>query len=793
MTQLQSLPSEALCHHCDPKSLNFETTDDIPPLEKVLGQPRALRALELGSEVAGPGFNIFVAGLPDSGRTTLTSDYLERKAIDEPIPDDWCYVNNFDNPHSPKAINLPSGMATSLKDDIDALITRCKQEIQQAFASEGYTNERNHLAKAMQKAQEAELRKLETIAKESNFTISRTSSGFALIPVIKGKPITPEQLEKLSEEHQEKLTELREKLSQDAQTTIRGLQNIGETYYIKFKKLDEYTTIFAIDHLFKALKENFADYEKVTQHLEAIQNDIVENVDKFLGDKEESAAAPQWLSRYEVNVLVDNSELDGAPVIMESHPSYHNLIGRIEHRIVMGASQTNFTLIRSGALHRANGGYLLIPARDVLLNPYAWDGLERALRDGKIRIRELGSQLSLISTISLEPDPIPISVKVVLFGTPILYELLRQHDVDFAKLFKVRAEFATIMNRSEENAHDYALFIKSVVDDNKLPPFDARAVARVIEYSSRMARDQHKLSARFGRIADLVREAAYWAEKEGKDIVRAQAVNHAIEEKDYRNNLHEERTHELIQQDTLLIDVKGKTTGQVNALSVLSLGDYTFGQPNRVTASVHPGSDGIVDIEREAELGGPIHTKGVLIISGQLGRRYGHNQPLSLTASLTFEQSYGDIDGDSASAAELCALLSSIANIPLRQDRAMTGSINQRGEIQPIGGVNEKIEGFFTTCKNKGLSGEQGVIIPQANVRNLMLKSEVIEAAEEGNFHIWPITTIDEALALFTDMEIGKLQEDGSYPDGTFNHAVNAKLTQFHEVIKEKEASDKKE
>lgn len=787
MAKPQELSPEALHNPCDLDDFDFETTDELPSLEKVLGQPRAFRALEMGSEVAGPGFNIFVAGLPDSGRTTLTSEYLKRKAIDDPTPDDWCYVNNFDNSHNPKAINLPAGMAPTLRQDCQNLIDRCKQEIRQAFTSEEYNQERSKLSQAMQAEQEEEFKKLEAKAKENNFAITRTPSGIAIIPTVDGEPLKPEEIKQLSEQHQDKLKKLQSRLQHSTQETIRKIQAIGEAYYQRFQELDKHTAVFAIEHLFDQVKGKYEQFDKVIEHLDTVQEDIVENVDKFRGDPEKAAQIEQWMARYNVNVLVNNCDLEGAPVVMESHPTYNNLAGRIEHRLVMGATQTNFTMIRPGSLHRANGGYLLLPARDVLLNPYAWEGLERALRDGQIRIRTLGAEMSLINTVSLEPEAIPLSVKVVLFGPPLLYELLRENDVDFSKLFKIRAEFATIMDRTKENAYEYALFIKSVVDNNDLPTFDKTAVSRIIEYSSRLAEDQYKFSTRFGRIADLVREAAYWAQRENRKPVTASDVDCAIAEKEYRDNLHEERTHELIEQATLLIDVSGKTVGQVNALSVMAYGEYYFGRPNRVTASVYPGNDGIVDIERQADLGGPIHTKGVMIISGLLGRRYGHHKPLSLTANLTFEQSYSGVEGDSASAAELCALLSSIANVPLRQDRAMTGSINQGGEIQPIGGVNEKIEGFFTACNNKGLTGEQGVIIPQANVRHLMLKAEVIEAVKQGDFHVWPITNLDQALALFTDMKIGELQKDGSYPEGSFNAAVAERLTEFHDVLKGKD------
>jgi lon-related putative ATP-dependent protease len=450
----------------------------------------------------------------------------------------------------------------------------------------------------------------------------------------------------------------------------------------------------------------------------------------------------------------------------------------------MGASRTNFVMIQPGALHRASGGYLILPARDVLLNNYAWEGLKRALREQSIRIINLGTQLGLLSTVSLEPEPIPLNVKVVLIGTPILFYMLRAYDEDFPKLFKVKAEFATIMDRTQETEHEYALFVKAVVDANQLPAFDSTAVAEVIDYGSRLAEDKDKLSTRFGEISDLIRESAYWSKKLEQDIVSGPAVKKAVKEGIYRSNLIEERLQEMISDETLLIDVTSETVGQVNALSVLQMGDYAFGRPTRVTATVHPGQGGVVDIEREAKLGGRIHTKGVLIISGYLGERYGQKKPLNLSAALTFEQSYEAIEGDSASAAELFALLSAVSEIPLRQDLAITGSVNQHGQIQAVGGINEKIEGFFKTCKMKGLSGSQGVIIPKGNVPHLMLDDEVIRSVAEDKFHIWPITTVDEGLRLLTGMETGVLAEDGTYPEGTFNHKAFERLAEFAEVVR---------
>jgi lon-related putative ATP-dependent protease len=537
------------------------------------------------------------------------------------------------------------------------------------------------------------------------------------------------------------------------------------------------------------IKAIYSDVEGVPAHLEAVQADIVANAGQFRPAEGESSgeggAQPfAWALRYGVNVLVDNSTSKGAPVILESHPSYHNLMGRIEHEMVMGATNTNFNMIRPGALHRANGGYLVIPARDVLINPYAWEGLKRALHDGEIRIIELGNQLSLLSTATLEPEPIPLNVKVVLVGTSLLYYMLRQYDDDFAKLFKVRAEFASVMDRRPQTEYEYGLFVKSVVEDNRLSPFSRTAVARIIEYSSRLADNQNKLTTRFSTIADLVREAAYWAKKsDDRQIVSAADVQRAIEESIYRSNLVEEQIQELIAEGTLLIDISGEVVGQVNALSVMMLGDYEFGRPNRVSAAAYPGKGGVVDIERQARLGGAVHTKSVLILSGLLGRLYGRGQPLNLTASLTFEQSYDEVEGDSASAAEFIALLSAIAEIPVRQDLAITGSINQHGRIQAIGGVNEKIEGFYTVCRAKELTGSQGVIIPASNLRHLMLRDEVIQAVAEGHFCIWAVATLDEALALMTGREPGQRQPDGTYPPSSFHQMATARLAAFSKAL----------
>lgn len=784
------LSPQALTHTCDPASLGFETTAELPDLTNVIGQPRALRALELGSEVTSPGYNIFILGTPGSGRTTLTQEYLQRKAAGEATPDDLCYVVNFDNPLAPRALTLPAGRGAHLRARLQEMVRYCTQEVPRTFESEEYVKHRDQLLAEVKGKQEAEFQQLQERVQRYNFVIVRTAYGFVLAPAVKGQPLKPEDLEKLSPEQKQKLGDLQAQLEVEVDTALNRIRAMEKEASQKLSELNQRTVSFLISPLLEAIKNEFQDIAPALAYLDAVQKDITANVSQFIPGSPESArsaesptSAAEWLQRYTVNLIVDNANLKGAPVILESQPSYQNLIGRIEHEFFMGASRTDFTMIRAGAFHRANGGYLILPARDLLVNPYAWEGLKRVLRDRNIRIIELGAQAGALSAATLEPEPIPLNTKVVMVGTPMIYYLLRANDEDFAKLFKVRAEFASIMERNPETEQEYGLFVKSVVDENGLLPFDRGAVARIIEYSSRLAEDQFKLSTRFGKIADLVCEAAYWARKSGQPVVNAQAVQQAIEDNIYRSNLLDERIQEMIVQGVLKIDVDGQRVGQINAMSVLSPGDYAFGRPTRLTASVSPGRKGVVDIEQQAKLGGPIHTKGVLIIDGFLRGRYGRAHPLSLTASLTFEQSYEEIEGDSASAAELYALLSAIAQIPLRQDVAITGSVNQHGEVQAIGGVNEKIEGFFAVCKAKGLTGKQGVIIPQSNTRNLMLKDELVQAVAEKQFHIWPISTIDEGVTLLTGYAPGELQPDGSYPEASFNHAILSQLVALDQAL----------
>ena len=775
----------------DPAALGAESTAALPPLEGVVGQPRAFRALEVGTAVRGEGFNIFVLGLPSSGRTTLVQDYLARKAADLPSPDDLCYVHNFAAPDHPRMLRLPAGQGSRLRSALDTFVTTVRQEMRRAFSADAYRRERDRLASQLQKKQEEALTQLQIKASKLNFAIVQTPFGLALVPAVEGKPLSPEELEKLDEEKKAKLEKIRETLQGEVEKTLEHIRKMEQEARERLQELNRRTTEFVVGHLVEKLKAEFP-YPPVEAFLDAVREDIIANAQRFLKDDENDGPAwEMWARRYRVNVVVDNGEQQGAPVVLETHPSYYNLLGRIEHEVIMGATRTDHTLIRAGALHRANGGFLLLPMYDLLVHPYAWDGLKRALRTGKIRILELGAQMGWVSTVTLDPEPVPLHLKVVLIGTPMMYYLLRAYDEDFGRLFKVRAEFADTMPRTEASEREYALFIRTVVEREGLPHFRSDALARVIEHGARLAEDQSKLSTRFGQVVDLLHEAAYWAQQAGHEQVTAEDVSRAIREQIYRANLLEERIQEEIAHGVLLIDVEGKAVGRINALSVVMLGDYAFGHPTRVSATAYPSREGdVVDIERRAELGGPIHTKGVLILGGFLGWRYGRRRPLNLLARLTFEQSYGGVEGDSASAAELLALLSAIAQVPLRQDRAITGSINQHGQIQAIGGVNEKIEGFFATCQAKGLTGEQGVIIPEANVRHLMLREEVRQAVAEGRFHIWAVRTVDEAIALLTDMPPGEPDEEGNFPEGTFNRAVQDGLDAFAEALKREDGEE---
>lgn len=779
------LPPAALRRRIDPSQLPFETTAELPPRRRPLGQERAVRALEFGLEMESPGYNIFVLGPPGAGKRTTALALVEEVARARPAPGDWVYVYNFADEEKPRAIELPAGMGEEFRADMERLVQALRTEIPKALGGEAYEKEKAAIAKRAQEEKAKAFRELEAVANERGFLVQRSAEGLALVYTHEGSPVSQEDFERLPEEEQRAVREAREVLQAKLRETVERVKEIDRRAKADLEALEKRVALAAVGHEIEALLEKYKAHTGVVEHLKAVEADVVENLDEFRSGGQEGGGLPfpfrapgieARVKRYQVNVLVNNRDLEHAPVVYESNPTYHNLVGRIEHYVQLGAFVTDFTLIKAGAFHRANGGYLVLDVRDVLLNPFAYDALKRVLKDGRIRIEEIGEQFRLISTTTLKPEPIPARLKVVLLGTPWIYYLLQRYDEDFLKLFKVKGEFSEDMELNEDNLMAYAFLVASHANEEGLLPFRREAVARVAEHGLRLAEHQSRMATHYLEITDLVREAHHWARKDGAEAVGAEHVDRAIREKVYRSNYLEEWIGRLIAEGTLIVDTRGTAVGQVNGLSVYDLGDYSFGKPSRVTAKIFLGREGLVNIERESELGGRIHNKGVLILQGFFGSRYARRFPISFAASLCFEQSYAGVDGDSASSAELFALISALAEIPLRQDLAVTGSVSQQGQIQAVGGINEKIEGFYRTCKVKGLTGTQGVIIPKANVPHLMLDPEVVEAVERGRFHIYPIETVDEGLELLTGLPAGELTPYGTYPDGTVNGKVMRKL-----------------
>ncbi|HLK48811.1 MAG TPA: ATP-binding protein [Bryobacteraceae bacterium] len=784
---------------CDPVALGFETTEDLPVLSEVLGQPRAVAALELGASFASQGFNLFALGQPGSGKTTLIRDYLRHRAQSEPPPPDLCYVYNFANARCPLPLLLPAGRGPRLKQDVDAFVDELKTEIPKAFETEEYTNHRNTVIQTAESGRRQIAVQIEHRAAQAGFQILKGPGSLLLVPVVDGKPLNDEDLAKLDPAKQARIAEAHDRVQHEIEDRLVAIRELEKGARDALRSLDSQTTAYVTSRLLDDLRTRYRDQPVILAYLDAMQVDITANVDDFRKGRE-AEPVPQPLAalmppndkplaRYQVNVMVTNDENKGAPVIVETNPTYHNLTGRIEHQATWTGVITDHTMIKAGALHRAHGGYLIIPARECLLNPFAWEGLKRALKDGVAKIEELGAQLSLMSTVTLDPEPVPLSVKVVLIGSPMLYYLLFAYDEDFQKLFKIKAEFTTRMPRDAESERAYARFVNTIARLENAGSFNAGAVARVIEFGSRSLEEQDQLSTRFGEIADLVREAAHRARQAAHPIVTAADVRAAEEARRYRNNLLEERLQESLVKGTVLVDTAGSAVGRINGLSVLGIGDYAFGHPVRLTAAVAPGRKGIISIDREVELSGPIHGKGVLILSGYLLQKYGHAGPLSLSASLVFEQSYGMVDGDSATVAELCVLLSAVSGAPLRQDIAVTGSANQHGQVQAVGGVNQKIEGFFDLCRARGLTGTQGVILPAANRRNLMLRDDVVGAVAEGKFHIWTAELVDDALELLTGVPAGEPDASGVYPVGTLHRLVADRLAHYAEELRAVQAT----
>ncbi|MFP3946466.1 MAG: Lon protease family protein [Archaeoglobaceae archaeon] len=808
ISEISELSPDDLRKVVEPDRLGCKSTEELTPLKGIIGQKRAIRALEFGLNIQEDGFNIFVAGPPGTGRETAVKEFLEELAKSRPTPSDWCYVNNFEQPYEPNVIQLPPGKGKELKKDMNELIEDARRAIPEAFEGEEFDQRRDEIMRKIEEDRKNLFDKINKKAEEEGFVLRITSMGLNIIPVVDGEPMDQQTYTSLSEGKREEIQRKRQELETELRSEMRELRDLEKKYREEFKKLNREIALYAIGHLFENLREKYGSHDEVITYLDDVQEDIIDNLQLFMGQQQQMQQMQQMqmqqmqqmqqmmqeatLRKYDVNVLIDNSRTEGCPVIFERNTTYQNLFGRIEKEAQFGMLTTDFTMIHPGSVHKANGGYLVIPVEELARNPYSYDSLKRALQSGEIAVEELAERMGFISTKGLKPDPIPLEIKLVLMGDSYIYHMLYMMDKDFKELFKVKADFDTVMDKNDDNIMDYASFFCTLCNKENLKHLDASAVARLAEYGSRLSGDQDKLSTRFADIADIVREANYYAVQDEAEHITADHVKKTIDEKTYRSNLLQEKIQEMIRRGLILIDIDREVAGQVNGLSVIGLGDFAFGRPSRVTASIGLGRDGIIDIEREAKLGGPIHTKGVMILSGYLSQRYARDTPLSLSARLVFEQSYEGVEGDSASSTELYALLSALSGYPIKQNLAVTGSVNQKGEVQAIGGVNEKIEGYYEVCKQIGLNGKQGVLIPHSNVQNLMLKEEVINAVREGKFHVYPVETIDQGIEILTGVKAGALQPDGTFEPDTVNYMVDKRLREISETLKEYQGTARK-
>jgi predicted ATP-dependent protease len=787
---IAELTAEELYRSFDHEGLAFETTDDLESIEGLLGQPRAVAAIEFGIDIEREGYNIFAFGPDGTGKHSAVRHILERRAARRPVPPDLCYVHNFAEPHRPQLLRLPAGSGQRLRRAMKHLVEELGGVLRAALESEEYQTRRQLLEDRFEERQAKALSQLGEEAQLAGLALVRTPVGLIVAPQQGEEVMDPEKLAELPAAEQQRIHDLIEAFKDKLQKLMLQFPRWKRETREQLRQLDLEVSRFALEPLMDDIREEFAELPEVLAYLEAVEADIVDKAHRQ--DEAEQPmqelmkamsgtpkAEPKFALRYQVNVLVDHGDTEGAPVIYEDNPTYPNLVGRIEHIPQMGAMITDFSLIKAGALHRANGGYLLLDAVKLLTHPYAWDGLKRMLRAHEIRIESLAEALSLLPTYSLEPQPTPLDLKITLLGNARLYALVSQADPDFAELFKVAADFAEQLDWDGDNLELYARLIAKLAQEKELRPFDRQAVARLAEHGARTLGDGRKLSLFMGKMLDLMREADYWAGEADRAVAAAEDVQRAIDARIFRSDRIRHRIQEQMLRETVLVDTTGSATGQVNGLAVLQIGDFAFGRPSRITARVRLGKGEVIDIEREVELSGPLHSKGVLILAGFLGARFAAERPLSLSASLVFEQSYGGIDGDSASSAELYALLSAIADVPIKQSLAVTGSVNQHGQVQAIGGVNEKIEGFFDLCSARGLTGEQGVLVPSSNVQHLMLRQDVVTAVAAGRFHIYPVATIDQGIEQLTGLPAGERDEHGDYPPDSLNRRVEDRLSEL--------------
>jgi ATP-dependent Lon protease len=802
------VPVNQLRWYCDLGKADFSSTDDLDPCNKILGQERALKALDLGLDMEYLGYNLFITGKSGTGRSTTIKKLLQDRKRENIIFDDKCYVHNFKDPDMPRAISLPAGKGNQFKKDMANLVNTLKKHIPSLLESDKYQKSKDAITENFKKKQHELVKQFEDKVKSENFTVVQVQIGPYtkpdILPIIDKKPVNLDKLEsmveegKFSTEEFEKIKQKHQEFTREINQISKKINNLQKDLSKKLSELENKIITPLVEEETEEIQKKYNN-QAIDSYLKEVKKNVLENISRFQEKQEQSPAIPGLkfpqakdnFTEFSVNVLVDNSDTENSPMINETHPSYKNLFGIIERRMDRtGHWVTDFTKIKAGSLLKANGGFLVVNALDLLLEPGVWPSLKRTLLNQKIE-PETYDPFPMFSTSALKPEPIECNVKVIMIGDPLIYQLLYFRDQDFEKIFKVKADFDTVTENNSQNIYQYACFIKQLCEREKLQPFDSSGIAGVIEYAVRLASRKNKISTHFNSLVDLLREADYWAKKEKQNTIQKKHVNQAIQEKIERLNLIEKKIQEMIEQGTLMIDTEGSVVGQVNGLSVYDLGEYSFGRPTRITARTSMGRAGIINIEREADLSGKTHNKGMLILSGYLRSKYAQDKPLTISASICFEQSYSGIDGDSASSTEAYALLSSIANLPLRQDIAVTGSINQKGEIQAIGGVNQKIEGFYEVCKAKGLNGTQGVIIPEANIPNLMLREDVVKAIEEKKFHLYSVKTIDQGIEILTKTKAGKKLKNGEFEKDSINDLVNRKLLEF--AVKLKEFSKEKE
>ena len=809
-TKKYEVPHHRLRWECDPKIFKFKCTRDLAPLQEFVGQKRATRAVEFGINMANAGYNIYVAGLTGTGKTSMVKTYIERVIKDQEARDetskldDWCYLYNFKEPDSPQIISLPQGKGKTFRSATASLLVKIREGLGEAFSSEEYKGQRQRLVEKVQAEQQKILEEISGEARRQGFIFQMTPAGPALIPMKEDRPMQEQEYLALDERTRKQLGSRQAKLLKKLKPNFETASSVQTKAVERLKKLDQDIGEYTVSDSFGSLFKQYSDWPKISQYLKDLKSYILDNLELFKGTEEPvnpmfGAPLSQVIGGrdpflpFQVNVFVDNSEAKGPPVIVENNPNFGNLFGKIERRFLLGGYLSDHTMLKAGALNKANGGYVLISMNDVLMNPGVWPALKRAIRNKEVRIEDPFEQYGFIAPQGLRPEPMPIKIKVILTGDPMLYQLLSIYDEDFWEIFKVKADFDSEIEKTKENMMAYAAFLSGCCDECEAKHFDPSGVAKIIEYSARMVADQERLSSRFAQIKDWIQEASYWTIKDNAKYISAHHVQKAMDERLFRHNLIDERIRDLINRGTIMIDTQGEVIGQVNGLSVYSLGDISFGKPSRITAKTFMGRGGVINIERESQLSGPIHNKGVMILSGYLGWKYAQDKPLSLSASLCFEQSYEGVEGDSASSAELYAIISSLSELPIRQNIAVTGSVNQKGEIQPIGGVNQKIEGFFKICQAKGLSGDQGVLIPHQNLRNLMLREEVVEAVRQGQFHIYSAKTIDEGIEILTGASAGERRKDGTYPKSTVNYFIDKRLKEMAEQLKNFYTEEKKE